>query len=98
MNGGSTKVAHDGAVARASSDGQLELLEPGPEAAERRRTLPPEDEMYRAFLERDTRYDGILFTAVRTTGSFCLPSCRAKKPARQTRGVLVHAKEARGVG
>ncbi|MFS8638857.1 MAG: methylated-DNA--[protein]-cysteine S-methyltransferase [Gemmatimonadota bacterium] len=98
MNGGSTKVAHDGAVARASSDGQLELLEPGPEAAERRRTLPPEDEMYRAFLERDTRYDGIFFTAVRTTGIFCLPSCSAKKPRRENLEFYATAKEALAMG
>ncbi len=28
----------------------------------------------------DASYDGIFFTAVRTTGIFCRPSCRARKP------------------
>ena len=28
----------------------------------------------------DATYDGIFFTAVRTTGIFCRPSCRARKP------------------
>jgi len=36
--------------------------------------------MERAFLESDASYDGIFFTAVRTTGIFCRPSCRARKP------------------
>jgi AraC family transcriptional regulator of adaptative response/methylated-DNA-[protein]-cysteine methyltransferase len=36
--------------------------------------------MERAYLESDATYDGIFFTAVRTTGIFCLPSCPARKP------------------
>lgn len=36
--------------------------------------------MVRAFLDRDTRYEGIFLTAVRTTGIFCRPDCPARKP------------------
>jgi AraC family transcriptional regulator, regulatory protein of adaptative response / methylated-DNA-[protein]-cysteine methyltransferase len=36
--------------------------------------------MERAFLGSDGAYDGIFFTGVRTTGIFCRPSCRARKP------------------
>jgi AraC family transcriptional regulator of adaptative response/methylated-DNA-[protein]-cysteine methyltransferase len=36
--------------------------------------------MERAFLRSDASYDGIFFTGVRTTGIFCRPSCRARKP------------------
>jgi AraC family transcriptional regulator of adaptative response/methylated-DNA-[protein]-cysteine methyltransferase len=36
--------------------------------------------MRRAFLAGDASYDGIFFTAVRTTGIFCRPSCGARKP------------------
>jgi AraC family transcriptional regulator of adaptative response/methylated-DNA-[protein]-cysteine methyltransferase len=36
--------------------------------------------MERAFMASDATYDGIFFTAVRTTGIFCRPSCRARKP------------------
>ena len=43
-------------------------------------SLPPRQEMERAFLNSDGTYDGIFFTAVRTTGIFCRPSCRARKP------------------
>lgn len=45
--------------------------------------LPPVEEMYHAVEERDSRYDGVFFTAVRTTGIFCRPSCRAKTPGRE---------------
>lgn len=43
-------------------------------------TLPPIPEMQRAYLNSDTSYDGIFFLGVRTTGIFCKPSCRARKP------------------
>ncbi|CAN5251059.1 MAG: methylated-DNA--[protein]-cysteine S-methyltransferase [Gemmatimonadetes bacterium] len=42
--------------------------------------LPPRDEMLRATLGRDAQYDGLFYTAVRTTGIFCRPSCSARKP------------------
>ena len=45
--------------------------------------LPARPEMERAFLASDASYDGIFFTAVRTTGIFCRPSCRARKPLPQ---------------
>ena len=43
-------------------------------------TLPPESVMLRAFLERDSSYDGLFVTGVHTTGIFCRPTCSAKKP------------------
>lgn len=36
--------------------------------------------MLRAFAERDHSYDGVFWTAVRTTGIFCRPACPARKP------------------
>ncbi|MDP8990675.1 MAG: methylated-DNA--[protein]-cysteine S-methyltransferase [Acidobacteriota bacterium] len=42
--------------------------------------LPPRAEMERAFLASDATYNGLFFTAVRTTGIFCLPACPARKP------------------
>ncbi|MDA7918750.1 methylated-DNA--[protein]-cysteine S-methyltransferase [Mariniblastus sp.] len=32
---------------------------------------------------RSVKYDGLFFTAVKTTGVFCKPSCRARKPNRE---------------
>jgi AraC family transcriptional regulator of adaptative response/methylated-DNA-[protein]-cysteine methyltransferase len=43
-------------------------------------TLPSRTEMERAFLASDASYDGLFITGVRTTGIFCRPSCRARKP------------------
>ncbi|MBA3848620.1 MAG: bifunctional transcriptional activator/DNA repair enzyme protein Ada [Opitutus sp.] len=36
--------------------------------------------MYRALERRDAAYEGVFFTGVKTTGIFCRPTCRAKKP------------------
>ena len=44
------------------------------------KALPSHKEMIRAFMASDASYDGIFFTAVRTTGIFCQPSCAARKP------------------
>lgn len=35
---------------------------------------------YQALLERDSRYDGIFFAAITTTGIFCHATCPARKP------------------
>jgi AraC family transcriptional regulator of adaptative response/methylated-DNA-[protein]-cysteine methyltransferase len=43
-------------------------------------TLPPRDEMLQAFAERDSSYEGVFVTAVRTTGIFCRPTCAARRP------------------
>lgn len=42
--------------------------------------LPPTNEMERAYLESDPSYNGLFFLGVRTTGIFCRPTCRARKP------------------
>lgn len=56
---------------RSASEAQPTLFTPA---------LPPRPEMERAFLGSDAAYDGIFVTGVRTTGIFCRPSCRARKP------------------
>ncbi|TAG37677.1 MAG: bifunctional transcriptional activator/DNA repair protein Ada [Cytophagia bacterium] len=42
-----------------------------------------DDIMYQASLDKDTTFEGIFFTAVKTTGVFCRPSCTARKPKRE---------------
>jgi AraC family transcriptional regulator of adaptative response / DNA-3-methyladenine glycosylase II len=42
--------------------------------------LPEFDVCYRAVQGRDSRFDGWFFTAVRTTGIYCRPSCPAITP------------------
>lgn len=46
-------------------------------------TLPHPRTMYRALARRDAAYEGVFFTGVKTTGIFCRPTCRAKKPLPQ---------------
>src|SRR5204862_4789141 len=43
-------------------------------------TLPTTTVMYRALVERDQSFEGLFFACVRTTGIFCRPTCRARKP------------------
>ena len=44
------------------------------------------EQRYRAVEARDARFDGIFYTAVRTTGIYCRPSCPARTPhARNVR-------------
>lgn len=38
------------------------------------------DEMYEIIGKKDSRYEGYFITLVKTTGIFCRPSCRARKP------------------
>lgn len=39
--------------------------------------------MYQASLDKDISFEGIFYTAVKTTGIFCRPSCTARKPKRE---------------
>ena len=74
---------------------QLDLI---PTPADTSAALPPADEMYAAVLARDTRYDGIFVTAVRTTGIFCRPSCPARKPKRENIEFHATPREALALG
>jgi AraC family transcriptional regulator, regulatory protein of adaptative response / methylated-DNA-[protein]-cysteine methyltransferase len=47
------------------------------------RSLPHPRTMYRALSRRDPAYEGVFFTCVKTTGIFCRPTCRAKRPRRE---------------
>jgi len=44
------------------------------------KTLPPVEEMQRAYLGSDAAFNGLFFLGVRTTGIFCRPTCSARKP------------------
>ena len=56
--------------------------------------LPDPGVMYDAVLRADAAFDGIFFTAVRTTGIFCRPICPARKPARANVDFYASAREA----
>lgn len=52
-----------------------------------------EDIMYRAILEKDSSFEGLFYTAVKTTGIFCRPSCTARKPKLENVEFLKTTKE-----
>jgi AraC family transcriptional regulator of adaptative response/methylated-DNA-[protein]-cysteine methyltransferase len=61
-------------------------------------SLPPHEEMVRAYQASDSSYDGVFFLGVRTTGIFCRPSCRARKPYPQNVEFFATAQEAMFAG
>ncbi len=49
----------------------------------RARQLPDRKTMYQALLDQDPSFEGVFYVGVRTTGIFCRPTCRAKKPKEE---------------
>jgi AraC family transcriptional regulator of adaptative response/methylated-DNA-[protein]-cysteine methyltransferase len=56
------------------------MIQPELSMAAPAQSLPTPRTMYRALARRDAAYEGVFFTGVKTTGIFCRPTCRAKKP------------------
>ncbi|MGE5679376.1 MAG: bifunctional transcriptional activator/DNA repair enzyme AdaA [Bacillota bacterium] len=50
--------------------------------------------MYQALLEKDSRYEGLFFVGVKTTGIFCRPTCTARKPKKENVEFFETIKEA----
>jgi AraC family transcriptional regulator, regulatory protein of adaptative response / methylated-DNA-[protein]-cysteine methyltransferase len=46
-------------------------------------SLPPRAEMLKAVFGRDKSYDGIFYTAIKTTSIFCRPGCTARAPKEE---------------
>ena len=55
-------------------------------------------EMYAAVVESDAEYDGTFFVAVKTTGIFCRPTCKARTPKRENVCFFLTAAEALAAG
>lgn len=53
-----------------------------------------QQEFYQALLEKNRAYDGIFFAGIKTTGIFCHPSCRARKPKFENCAFYQTAEEA----
>lgn len=58
------------------------------------RRLPHFRTMYRALERRDAAYEGVFFTGVKTTGIFCRPTCKAKKPKPENVEFFANVNEA----
>jgi AraC family transcriptional regulator of adaptative response / DNA-3-methyladenine glycosylase II len=57
-----------------------------------------QERCYRAVLGKDRRFDGVFYTAVRTTGIYCRPSCPAVTPRRKNVVFYPTAAAAQGAG
>lgn len=62
------------------------------------RPLPSDRVMYEAVKSRDSSFDGVFFTAVKTTGIFCRPTCPARKPHRENVEFFPSARDALSAG
>jgi len=56
------------------------------------------NQMWKAAENRDGTYDGKFFLAVKTTGIYCYPSCKARTPLRKNVLYFATGKEARDAG
>lgn len=52
------------------------------------------EEYYQALLNKDSKYDGIFYVGVKTTGIFCRPTCPARKPKFENCEFFVNAQQA----
>ncbi|MFN3513885.1 MAG: AlkA N-terminal domain-containing protein [Phenylobacterium sp.] len=57
-----------------------------------------DDACYRAFATRDARFDGRIFSGVRTTGIYCRPVCPARLPKRENMRFFRSAAAAQAAG
>jgi len=72
-------------------------MDAAPHAMPTGHPLPDPDVLYRALVERDSRFDRLFVVGVKTTGIFCRPTCHARKPKPENveffptpRDALVH--------
>jgi AraC family transcriptional regulator of adaptative response/methylated-DNA-[protein]-cysteine methyltransferase len=57
-----------------------------------------DDQCWQAVCARDASHDGHFVFAVRTTGIFCRPSCRSRRPLRENVGFYPDADTAQAAG
>lgn len=57
-----------------------------------------DNQMFARFLASDETYNGRFFTGVLTTGIYCLPSCKARKPKRENVRFFPSCESARDAG
>ncbi len=60
--------------------------------------LPDQQVMYQALVNRDASYEGVFVVGVKTTGIFCRPTCRARKPKATNVEFFAAAKQALSFG
>ncbi|MHC2068356.1 bifunctional transcriptional activator/DNA repair enzyme AdaA [Bremerella sp. T1] len=61
-------------------------------------SLPDPHVMYQAIVDRNVEMEGLFVFAVKTTGIFCRPGCKAKTPKRENVEFFANAQEAIAAG
>lgn len=57
-----------------------------------------EEQYWQAFVEKDSRANGMFFVAVRSTGVYCKPSCPSKRPKRENVSFYISPEAAEQAG
>jgi AraC family transcriptional regulator of adaptative response/methylated-DNA-[protein]-cysteine methyltransferase len=63
-------------VSQTMTADEKRITYPGPQTTD-------DEAFWRAVLDRDAKFDGSVFFAVRSTGIYCRPSCPARRPRRE---------------
>jgi AraC family transcriptional regulator, regulatory protein of adaptative response / methylated-DNA-[protein]-cysteine methyltransferase len=53
---------------------------------------------YKALMNKDPQFEGLFFAGIKTTGIFCRPTCRARKPKKENVKFFPTAKDALSAG
>lgn len=56
------------------------------------------EDMWKAVADNDAAYDGIFFYAVKSTGIYCRPSCKSKRPKQENVCFFDTAAQAKAAG
>ena len=56
------------------------------------------DTMYRALCDKNSQFEGAFIACVKTTGIFCRPTCRARKPNRENVDFVANTQDALRLG
>ncbi len=57
-------------------------------------SLPDNETLYAALVNKDSNFEGIFVAGIRTTGIFCRPTCTARKPKRANVEFFASARDA----
>ncbi len=63
-----------------------------------RATIPSREEMSAAVMNRDAGYDGVFYYGVLTTGVYCRPSCKSRRPREENLRFFAGTDEAEAAG
>ncbi len=66
----------------------------GTESKLERARIPSQEEMSEAVMNRDGRYDGVFYYGVLTTGVYCRPSCKSRRPREENLRFFTDTEEA----